>query len=390
MDFSLTTEQTMLVGTVRRFIEDELRPLEDAVETTGVLYAKESSRILSRSRSLGLYAMNIPAELGGGGLSTLDWMLVEEQFGHTTDILVRRAFGNVYEILLAGTPEQTQRWLLPTIRGERTCSIAFTEPEAGSDAAGIRTTAKREGNDWVLNGAKCFISDAHYSDFFIATAITDRDKGARGISTFIIDKETDGFTIGPDQPMMGLRGTSHAELFFNNVRLGGECLLGEEGGGLKLAFETLGRIRLAQIGARAVGKATRALELAVIHARNRQQFGNAIGEYQMVQQLLADSAMEINAARLSLLHTAWMIDQGTDARNAISMVKVQSSEMLGRVVDRVLQVFGGAGFAKGLPIERYYRDARVYRIFDGTSEIHRSVIARALLKGETQLFDLAV
>jgi len=389
MAVALSEEQSLLISTIRRFVESELRPLEDQVEEAGKLAPADAVRIFERSRELGLYAINIPKAHGGGGLATVDWMLAEEQFGQTTDILIRRAFGNIYEILLAGTPEQQARWLDPSVRGERVFAVAFTEPEAGSDAAGIHSTARRDGDGWVLKGQKCFISDAHACDFFVVTAVTDKDAGSRGISTFIVDRDLTGFTIGPNQPMMGLRGTSHAELFFDNVRLAPETLLGREGQGLKLALETLGGVRLAQICARAVGKATRVLDLMVDHARQRKQFGQPIGEFQMIQQLLADSAMEINAARLALLDTAATIDRGVDARAEISMVKVQASETLGRVVDRAVQVFGGAGYAKGLPIERYYRDARIFRIFDGTSEIHRSVIARNLLKGAPQLYDVS-
>ncbi len=388
MEFGLTDEQRLLVGTVRQFIEHELRPLEEEVERAGRLNPADARRIFEASRKLGLYAMNMPTTHGGGGLSTLDWMLVEEQFGETTDILVRRAFGNVYEILLEGSPLQHERWLHPSIRGERTFSIAFTEPAAGSDAAGIRTSARRDGEGWIVNGHKHFISDAHFSDFFIITARTDPDAGPRAISAFIVDKGMPGFEIGPDQPMMGLRGTTHAELFLDDVRLGPEHLLGPEGSGLKLAFMTLGRVRLAQIGARAVGKATRLLDLMLAHAAERKQFGQAIGDFQMVQTMLADSAVEISSARLALLQAAWMIDQGLDARHHISTVKLQASEMLGQVADRAVQVFGGSGYSKELGIERYYRDARIYRIFDGTSEIHRTVIARGLLGGDRSLYAL--
>jgi acyl-CoA dehydrogenase len=386
MDFSLSPEQKVLVETVRRFIESELRPLESDVEKNNELGDEEAKRVFEKSKKLGLYAMNISTGLGGGGLSTLDWMLVEEQFGHTSDILVRRAFGNVYEILLAGTDDQRQRWLLPSVRGERTFSIAFTEPESGSDAAGIRTRATRNADCWVLNGSKHYISDAHFSDFFVITAVTDAKAGHRGISTFIIDKDTPGFSVGPNQEMMGLRGTSHAELFLDNVRLGDEHLLGEEGRGLKLALATLGPVRLAQVGARAIGKATRILDLSLTHARERKQFGQAIGEFQMVQQKLADSAIEINAARLCLLQAAWMIDQGKDTRAQISAVKIQASETLGRVADRAVQIFGGSGYSKDLAIERYFRDARIYRIFDGTSEIHRGVLARQLMGGNNAFY----
>lgn len=380
MDFGLSQEQRLLVNSVRGFIDATLKPLEEAVETTGRLAPEHARAIFEKSRALGFYAMNMPTEYGGGGLSALDTMLVEEQFGRTTDILVRRAFGNVYEVLLQCDAAQRQRWLLPCVRGARTGSIAITEPGAGSDAAGIRTRAVRDGAGWRLTGGKHFISDGQFSDFFVVSAVTDPAAGPRGISLFLVDKHLPGVGVGRDQPMMGLRGTSHIELFFDEVRLDAGCLLGPEGAGLRLALETLGRVRLAQVAARAVGKANLVLELMLAQARERQQFGQAIGGFQLVQQMLADSAMEITGARLLLHRAAWELDQGGTARELIAMVKVQAAETLGRVVDRAVQIFGGSGFCKDLPIERYYRDARVYRIFDGTSEIHRTTIARSLLK----------
>jgi acyl-CoA dehydrogenase len=388
MDFSPSEEQRQLVATIRGFIDDELRPLEAQVEEAGHLADDVAAAIRDKSRALGLYAVNIPTEYGGGGLSVLDWMIAEEQFGRTSDILIRRAFGNVYEILLEGTKAQIEEYLLPAVRGERTFSVAFTEPEAGSDAAAISTNAVRRGDGWVLNGAKHFISDGLYSDFFIVTAVTDPDAGARGISTFILDKGMPGFTIGRDQPMMGLRGTSHVEMRFDDVVLDSGRLLGKEGQGLKLALATLGRVRLAQVSARAVGKASMILDSCLSYARDRRQFGSAIGEFQLVQQMLADSAMEVNGCRLALWQTASRIDSGDEARGAISMLKVQASEMLGHVVDRAVQIYGGAGYCRDLPIERYYRDARIARIYDGTSEIHRMVMARQMMKGDVGLFDI--
>ncbi len=380
MDFALTEEQRRLVETARRFVRTELMPLERELEQTRQLDPAKARDIFEKSRALGLYAVNIPAEYGGGGLSAVDTCLAEEQFGHTTDILIRRAFGNVYEVLLLADKYQRERWLEPAVRGERVFCVCFTEPEAGSDAAGIKSRAVRDGDGWLLSGQKIFISDGLFSDFFVVSAVTDPSAGAKGISLFILDKGMPGFTVGRDQPMMGLAGTSHVELFFDNVRLGPEHLLGREGRGLIHAFETLGRIRLAQIGSRAVGKATRILDMMTDYARERHQFGKPIGEQQLIQQLLADSAIEINAARLLVLQAAAEIDQGRDARERISMVKVYAAEMLGRVADRAVQVFGGMGYCKDLPIERFYRDARTFRIFDGTSEIHRTVIARAMLK----------
>jgi acyl-CoA dehydrogenase len=380
MNFSLSEEQRLLIETARKFVYDELIPLEDQIEREGKLDPARAKTIFEKSRALGLYAVNIPEKHGGAGLSTVDTCLVEEQFGHAMDILVRRAFGNVYEVLLLANPAQVKTYLEPATRGERTFSVCFTEPGAGSDAAGIKTRAERKGNGWVLNGQKTFISDGLFSDFFVVSAVTDASAGARGITLFIVDKGVPGFTIGRNLPMMGLSGTSHVELFFDNVELPADAILGKEGAGLKHALETLGRIRLAHIGARAVGRATRILNMATDYARERKQFGKTIGEFQMVQQMLADSAIEINAARMLVLQTTFALDQGEDARERISMVKIYAPEMLGRVADRAVQIFGGMGYCKDLPIERFYRDARISRIYDGTSEIHRTVIARSMLK----------
>ena len=381
LDFSPDEATRALIDTVRRFVRTELVPLEDQVERDGALSPELSAAIFAKSRALGLYAMNMPRELGGGGLDAVRTCLVEEQFGHTKDILIRRAFGNAYEVLLECRGEQRERWLVPVVRGERVCSIAITEPGAGSDAAGIRTRATWHGDGWRLTGSKHFVSDGLYSDFFVVSAVTDPDPGAgsRRISLFLVDKAMDGVRVGRDQPMMGLAGTSHVELFFDDVALGPEHLLGEPGRGLALVYGTLGRVRLAHIGARALGLARRLLDAMTEHAGERRQLGRRIGDSQLVQRMLSDSAMEIAAARLLLLHTAWRIDRGEQAREGISMVKVQASETLGRVADRAVQVFGGAGWRKDLPIERIYRDARIFRIYDGTSEIHRGIIARGLL-----------
>lgn len=384
MDFALSDEQKMIVATVRRFIAEALHPLEDELDAQGGLPKEKALAIFHKSKALGLYALNMPEHLGGGGLSTLDRILCEEQFGHTSDYLIRRAFGNVYEPLLECQGEQIERWLKPTVAGERTCSIAITEPGAGSDAAGIKTTARATTTGWVLNGSKCFISDGLWSDFFLVSAKT----GEKEISMFLVDKALPGLTVGKDQQMMGLRGTSHVELFFDDVALEPITLLGAQGQGFKLAMGALNVVRLAQVGARAVGKASHVLNLMVDYAGQRKQFGQPIANFQLVQQQLADSVIEINAARLMVWHAAWMIDQGQDARDFIAMVKVQAAETLGRVTDRAVQVFGGMGFCKELPIERYYRDARIYRIFDGTSEIHRTVIARSLSKRGRALFDV--
>jgi acyl-CoA dehydrogenase len=385
LDFSFNDEQKMMIDTIRRFIAEELHPLEDELENQGFLAKEKSLAIFEKSRALGLFALNIPEQLGGGGgLSALDRIICEEQFGHTSDYLIRRAFGNVYEPLLECRGAQIGRWLEPTVRGARTCSIAITETGAGSDAAGIKTTARKTDTGWVLNGSKHFISDGEWSDFFLVSAKT----GDKEISMFMVDKGLPGFTLGKDQKMMGLRGTPHLEMFFDDVALESLSLLGEQGQGFKLAMGALNVVRLAQVGARAVGKASHVLELMVSYVNDRKQFGQRIGDFQMMQQQIADSVIEINAARWMVYQAAWMLDQGFDARAQIAMVKVLAAETLGKVVDRAVQVFGGMGFCKELPIERYFRDARVYRIFDGTSEIHRGVVAKMAMKKGAALFDV--
>ena len=380
MDFAVSDHVHLIAETIRRFVRNELQPLEEEVEAKGFLEADKAQEIFRKSRELGFYAMNVPSEFGGGGLSAVEMCCAEQEMGQTTDILVRRAFGNVYEVLLVCDENQRKQWLLPAVRGERVCSIAMTEPGSGSDATGIKTVARPDGDGWILSGQKHFVSDGMFSDFFVVSALTDPDAGSRGISLFLVDKEMNGLTVGRDQPMMGLRGTSHVELFFDNVKLGPEHLLGERGRGLRLVFETIGRIRLFHIGARAVGMGKRVLEMMVEQANLRHQFGRSIGEFQMVQTMLADSAMDLNAATLMVLNTAWELDQGRDPREKVSMVKVCAAETLGRIADRAVQLFGGMGFCKDLPIERIYRDCRVLRIYDGTSEIHRGVVARGLLK----------
>jgi len=388
MYFGLSDDQALMVSTVRRFIETELMPLEEGVESTGELTPEVARDVFRKSRALGFYAMNIPQEHGGGGLSAVDTMLAEEQFGHTADILVRRAFGNVYEALLACTADQRERWLLPTVRGERTCAIAVAEPGAGSDAAAIKTRAERFGGGWILKGGKHFISDGDFADYYIVSAVTEPAARPRHISLFLVDKSESGVVVGRDQKMMGLTGTSHVELSFDGVRLDREHLLGREGEGLALMQATMGRTCLAQVGARAIGKACRLMTLLTQHARDRRQFGKQIGTFQMVQKMIADSAIEINSARLLLHRAAWEIDQGRDAHDWTSMVKVSAAETLGRVADRAVQIFGRLGYSRATPVERLYRDARSYRIFDGPTEIHRTAIASSAIGQSEDMWDI--
>ncbi len=381
MDFTVPEEYLLLKQTVRRFVEEELIPLEEEVEERNEVPPDKLVVLKKRALDLGLYALNMPQDVGGGGLSTLGMCLVEEELGKTADALIRRVFGQVYEMLLQCKDGQREEYLYPTVRGEKITCLALTEPNAGSDAASIETTAVRTGDHFVLNGRKHFISDGDIADYAIVFAVTDRTQRARGgITAFLVDRGTPGFTVARIQPMMGHRGYHHAELVFEDCRVSADRVLGDIGQGFKLVMTTLTRVRLAHIGARAVGMAERLLDLARHHALNRKQFGHPIADFQMVQSMLADSATEQHATRLMVYDAAWEIDQGWDARTKVSMVKLYASEMQSRVVDRVLQIFGGMGFCKELPVERMYRDARVTRLYDGTSEIHRTIIARQVLK----------
>jgi acyl-CoA dehydrogenase len=371
----------MVVETVRRFIDEKVQPLEMEVEHLGYIPPDKLAAVKGEAIALGFYAMNMPTDVGGGGLSTFDMCLVEEQLGQTSDALIRRIFGQVYPMLMACTPTQRDRYLRPTIRGELTCAMAITEPGAGSDAASITTKASLEGGQWVLNGTKHFISDGDIADYIIVMALTDPEKRSRGgITLFLVDKNTTGFSVDRTQQMMGHRGYGHAELVFSNCRIAQDQVLGEIGNGFKLIMESVSAIRLGHIGARCAGMGQRVLEMMRQHASTRRQFGAPIGDYQMVQKMIADSATEIFATRSMVFDCAGDIDRGIDARNKVSMIKVFASEMLGKVADRGIQVFGGYGFSKDMPLERIYRDARVTRIYDGTSEIHRMLIARNVIK----------
>ena len=381
IDFSVPEEIRALTETVSRFVAAEVQPLEAEVEELAAIPPEKLRAVRGKAQALGLYAMNMPADVGGGGLSTVEMCFVEEELGKTSDALIRRTFGQVYPMLLACKGDQRERYLLPTVSGEKICAMAITEPGAGSDAASITTTAQLDGDEWVINGNKHFISDGDIADYIIVMALTDREKRARGgITLLLVDRDTPGFSVARKQAMMGHRGYGHAELVFENCRIPAGNVLGEVGGGFKLIMNSVSAIRIAHIGARAVGMARRVLGMMAEHAATRRQFGQAIGDFQMVQQMIADSAIEIFAARSMVLNAAWEIDQGLDPRDKVSMVKVYASEMLGRVADRGIQVFGGYGFTKELPLERIYRDARVTRIYDGTSEVHRMLIARSVIK----------
>lgn len=381
MDFTISDEMRMVTEAVARFVREKVQPLEMETDEAAEIPPAKLAALKAEAQSLGFYALNMSEAVGGGGLGVLDMCLVEEQLGQTSDALIRRTFGQVYPMLEAFEGPLREKYLYPTVKGDKICAMAITEPGAGSDAAAITTQARLDGDHWVLNGTKHFISDGDIADYIIVMAVTDPEKRARGgISLLIVDKGMPGFTVVRNQKMMGHRGYGHAELTFDNVRVPRGNVLGPVGEGFKVMMGNVSGIRLGHIGARAVGMASRVLEMMRQHAATRKQFGQPIGDFQMIQQMIADSATEIFGVRMMVLNTAWEVDQGRDPRDKVSMVKLAASEMLGRVADRGIQVFGGYGFTKELPLERIYRDARVTRLYDGTSEIHRMLIARSVIK----------
>ncbi|MFG1690194.1 acyl-CoA dehydrogenase family protein [Nonomuraea sp. NPDC049269] len=371
--FALTTEQHMIVDTVRGFVETELYPYEDEVERLDDVPKELADEIRRKALSSGLYAANMPAELGGGGLDAFDMTLVERELGRASyalQMLVTRPSN----ILQACRDEQIDVYLLPAIRGERHDCLAMTEPGAGSDVRSMRTRAVRDGDDYVVNGIKHFISHADQADFVILFART-----GPGITAFLVDTDTPGLSVRRGSPCVSHRGYHQCELSFADCRIPARQRLGEEGAGFELMAEWLGSSRLA-VAATSVGRARRVLESATEWAATREQFGQSIGRFQGTGFKLADMLTELEAAELLMLRAAWKLGQGSMTDQDAAMAKLFASEALGRITDHAVQIFGGMGLMTELPIERFWRDARVERIWDGTSEIQRHIISRALLR----------
>ncbi len=378
MDFSLTDEQRSIVEVTRSFVERELYPHEAEVERTGVVPHELAEQIKKKAISTGLHAANMPEDVGGAGLDTVTWVLYEKELGRANYAL-QSCVGRPSNILLAGTEAQRERYLYPSIRGERRDCLAMTEPDAGSDMRAMRTRAVRDGDGWQIKGTKHFISHAQESDFVILVAVTDDPAGGRkAMSTFLVDLDTPGVSMHDGYRNVSHRGYTNAILDFD-CQVPDDALLGEEGKGFELAGTWLGSTRL-QVAASCLGRAERALELSTRHAAEREQFGQKIGKFQGISFKLADMALELRAAELLTLEAAWKYDQGTASDSDIAMAKLKASEMLAMVADEAIQIHGGMGLMDELPLERIWRDARIERIWDGTSEIQRHIISRGLLR----------
>lgn len=382
MHFGLTDEQQMIVETVRSFVEREIYPHEDAVERSGEVPKEVADEIKRKTIELGFYACNFPQEVGGAGLSHVEFALVERELGRGS-MALNHFFGRPQNILMACQGDQRERYLLPAVRGERMDALAMTEPDAGSDVRGMKCSAVRDGGDWVLNGSKHFISGADHADFFIvfvATGVDDTPRGPKKrITTFLVDRGTPGFEVRDGYKSVSHRGYKNCILDFDNCRLPDTQVLGEVDGGFAVMNEWLYATRIT-VATMSVGRARRCFDYALKYAAERKQFGQPIGKFQGVSFQIADMITEIDAADMLTLSAAWRLDQGLPANREIASAKVYATEMLARVTDATLQIYGGMGLMSDFPIERFWRDARVERIWDGTSEIQRHIISRELLR----------
>ena len=382
MDFGLNEEQEMIVQTVRSFVENEIYPHEDLVERTGEVPAEIAKQIKKKTIDMGFYACNFDQTVGGAGLNHLEFALVERELGRGSMALTH-FFGRPQNILMACEGDQRERYLFPAVRGEKMDALAMTEPDAGSDVRGMKCHAVRDGGDWLVNGTKHFISGAEHADFIIVFIATGEDETPKGpkkrITAFLVDRGTPGFTIRDGYKSVSHRGYKNMILDFDDCRLPDSQVLGAVDSGFDVMNTWLYATRIT-VAAMSIGRARRCFDYALNFAADRQQFGQQIGKFQGVSFQLADMITEIDAADFMTLASAWRLDQGLLANREIASAKLYATEMLARVTDAALQIHGGMGLMDDYPIERFWRDARVERIWDGTSEIQRHIISRELLR----------
>jgi butyryl-CoA dehydrogenase len=379
MDFHLSEEQQMVLETVRSFTEKEVKPVASKMDAA----SEFPHQLVKKLAEMGLMGAFIPAEYGGSGMDLLTYILAMEEISKAWAALgVIMTVNNSLAcdpIFRFGNEAQKKKYLTPLTQGTWLGCYALTEPGAGSDAGGIATQAKHEGSDYILNGSKLFITNGKHADVAIVYAVTDPARGKKGISAFIVEKSFPGFIVGKIEEKMGLRGSDTAELLFQGCRVPEENLLGVKNEGFKIALSTLdgGRIGIA---AQALGIAQGCLEAAISYAKERKQFGQPIASYQAIQWMIADMKTEIDAARLLTHRAAWRRQRGEAVTAMAAQAKLFASEMCNRVAYKAVQIFGGYGFIKDFPVERFYRDARITTLYEGTSEIQRMVIARHLLQ----------
>ena len=383
MVFARTDEQQMLWDTARTFMERELLPHEDAVEATDDLPRELELELRQKSIEIGLHACNMPQSAGGPGLGAVEVTLIEQALGHAS-LALAECVRRPCNLLAACKGQQVSHFLEPAMSGEKRDCVAMTEPDAGSDLKGMKTRAVRDGADWLISGTKHFISNADRSEFVVLFAATGEDDTPRGkrkrISCFLVDLDLPGVEVAPGYKQVGMRGYSNNIIRFDGARVPEWCMVGGEGEGFDVVNRWLGPGRLT-VAATAQARAQRAFDFALDWAANREQFGQKIGKFQGVSFPLADGATDLRMGELLLMHTAWRIDQNhPQADQDCAMAKVFCTEMLGRVADQAIQTCGGMGLMADLPLERIWRDARVERIWEGTSEIQRHIISRGLLR----------
>jgi len=369
-------------GQVRDFCEQVIAPRAAEIDREG----KYPADVISACAEQGYLGMVVPEELGGSGMDTLEYTIVVEEVsrvcGSTGIILAAHNSLGIYPIDLFGSDEQKQEYIPPLASGKRLGAFGLTEPSAGSDAGGTKTTAELKGDEYLLNGSKCFITNAsdERETGYVITAVTDKEKGVHGISSFVILGGTPGFRVGKKENKLGLRGSDTAQLFFEDCRIPKENLLGEEGDGFRQFMISLDGGRIS-IGAMALGLAQGALEQAIARAREREQFGKPIGRKQAIQWKLADMHTQVSASRILIYRSALLKDAGKPYTNESAMAKLHASESAMFVTYQAMQIFGGYGYMKDYPLERIYRDAKLCTIGEGTSEIQRLVISREVLGG---------
>jgi alkylation response protein AidB-like acyl-CoA dehydrogenase len=377
MNFALTAEQEAIRNMVRDFAEAEIAPKAAEIDRE----KRFPLEIFQKMGKLGLMGIPIPEEYGGAGADTISYALAVEEIGRACgstglSFAAHTSLGCL-PLLYFGTEEQKQQYLVPLATGQTMGAFGLTEPGAGSDASGTKTTAVLDGEAWVINGSKCFITNAGYARFVTVTAVTDRSRGAKGISAIIIPTDTPGFRVSAPYEKLGLRGSNTAELVMEDVRVPRKNLLGKENEGYKQFLITLDNGRIS-IGALALGIARAAYEAALDYAKKRVQFGQAISKFQAIQFKLADMAMHIELARNMVLKAAWLKDNGRPFKKEAAMAKLFASEMCMRTCDQAIQIHGGYGYMQDYPVERYFRDAKLMEIGEGTSEVQRLVIAREI------------
>ena len=380
MDYTLPENIRLMRETVSRFVKNELEPISQKVEEE----EKIPESIVQKMRDLGFFGLSIPEEYGGMGLGTLGESVLMEEFGRVNSCF-RSRFGTnngigSQGILIDGTPGQKEKYLPRIASGEWTAAFALTEPNAGSDAANIQTKAEKKGDIYLLNGLKHFITNGDIADVVTVMAVTDKTKGPRGVTAFIVEKNFPGYSVGKIDKKMGIHGNNTSELVFEDCQVPAENIIGlQEGKGFSTAMKVLEKGRIT-ISAVCLGTAQYCLDASIAYSKQRVQFGKQISANQAIQWMLADMAISIYTARQIVYHAAWCRDQKQKVTQQAAMCKVYCAEMANRVADMALQIHGGMGYMKESPIERIYRDMRLYRIFEGTSEVQRMIIARELLK----------